>query len=429
MPSNPLPGPSWYGWDSRGLALHDSTARPVGLDGPKIPELVYMLYESMFASFTWVNPSFLVHHFHVDADRCSSAALVCGGTVRDDPENRFPSGDVPAGRFLIFISLWSLLVYDPVARWTWHWAGWSNSRGVLDFAGGTAVHITSGTTVLAFYVFYAMQTRRLRILRRNHEPQLATPRAATTPAVTYTTTTGPAENGPPNTDDRDSFFDSEHSQHEDQEQVVENAVKGGSNADAEMNNRGALVADKPPHNVNNIILGTALLWFGWFGFNGGSALGGNLRAVSAIASTHMAACAGGTCMLLLCWGMNYVDETFGRPSTEREEKRTTSVTHFCDGVVIALVAITPGAGFVCSAALSRVLVHVAYDDDLGTGVELGRLWHRIDLGHLLLQEVYGEVFVRSSAVRLRHPCRRRIRRHDPHRGIRRVRVSSLKISA
>ncbi|KAB5518033.1 ammonium transporter AmtB-like domain-containing protein, partial [Coniochaeta sp. 2T2.1] len=225
---NPLPGPSWYGGDPRGAALHDTVARPVGSAGPRIPEIVFELYESMFASFT--------------------AALVCGGAIRDDPQNKFPASDIPAGRFLIFISLWSLLVYNPVARWTWHWAGWSNQLGVMDFAGGTAVHITSGTTVLAFYIFHAIQT-------------------------------GPA------------------------------------------------AADRAPHNVNNIVLGTALLWMGWFGFNGGSALGGNLRAASACVATHVAACAGGTSMLLL-------------------DARNPSVTHFCDGVVIALVAVTPGAGFV-----------------------------------------------------------------------------------
>lgn len=47
-----LPGPSWYGWDARGVALHDSITRPVGSVGPRIPEVVFEFYESMFASFT-----------------------------------------------------------------------------------------------------------------------------------------------------------------------------------------------------------------------------------------------------------------------------------------------------------------------------------------------------------------------------------------
>lgn len=246
VPTSPSSGSSWYGWDSRGLALHDSTARPVGLDGPKIPELVYMLYESMFASFT--------------------AALVCGGTVRDGPESRFPSGDVPTGRFLIFISLWSLLVYDPVARWTWHWAGWSNGRGVLDFAGGTAVHITSGTTVLAFYVFYAIQTGRLRFFPRNHKPQTVAP-GSTAAAIVHPTANGPAGTDRLNDIDRDSLFGSDHSDPGDHGQAGGQSVKDhdGTNADIEMGNRAVFFADTAPHNVNNIVLGTALLWFGWYG--------------------------------------------------------------------------------------------------------------------------------------------------------------------
>jgi Amt family ammonium transporter len=231
----------------------------------------------------------------------------------------------------------------------------------MDFAGGTAVHITSGTTVLAFYVFYALQTGRLRLMKRKPESEPAASRTPA-PAVTYPSANGSAEDGQPNTNDEDSIWGSDHSQHEDQGQAVENATKDGSTADLEMNKRGVLIADKPPHNVNNIVLGTAMLWFGWFGFNGGSALGGNLRAVSAIASTHMAACAGGTCMLLLFWAMNYLDERFSKPSTDMEEKRTTSVTHFCDGVVIALVAITPGAGYVCPATQVRYVSRLADDD-------------------------------------------------------------------
>jgi len=57
-------------------------------------------------------------------------------------------------RFFVFITLWSILVYDVIARWTWHRRGWSNRLGVLDFAGGTPVHIASGTTVAAFAFFY-----------------------------------------------------------------------------------------------------------------------------------------------------------------------------------------------------------------------------------------------------------------------------------
>jgi len=104
-------------------------------------------------------------------------------------------------------------------------------------------------------------------------------------------------------------------------------------------------ADESPHNVNNIVLGTALLWIGWFGFNGGSALGGNLRAVSACVSTHVAACAGGTTSLLLFWVWNTLARAGGAGEGKKGQK-PPSVTHFCDGAVIGLVAITPAAGYV-----------------------------------------------------------------------------------
>jgi hypothetical protein len=105
-------------------------------------------------------------------------------------------------------------------------------------------------------------------------------------------------------------------------------------------------ADEGPHNVNNVVLGTALLWIGWFGFNGGSALGGNLRAVSACTSTHVAACAGGSANLLIFWFQNSMAQRFPAMDHDPDTYRTPSVILFCDGAVIALVAITPAAGYV-----------------------------------------------------------------------------------
>jgi hypothetical protein len=100
------------------------------------------------------------------------------------------------------------------------------------------------------------------------------------------------------------------------------------------------------HSVNNVVLGTALLWIGWYGFNGGSALGGNLRAVSAIASTHVAACAGGCAYLIAVWFLNSRAEKHPVPGYNPYRARELSIIEFCNGVVIALVAITPAAGYV-----------------------------------------------------------------------------------
>lgn len=66
----------------------------------------------------------------------------------------------PPTRFLAFITLWSIFVYYPVARWSWDHDGWSNRLGVMDFAGGTPVHIVSGTTVATFAMFCGIEERR-----------------------------------------------------------------------------------------------------------------------------------------------------------------------------------------------------------------------------------------------------------------------------
>lgn len=85
-----------------------------------------------------------------------------------------------------------------------------------------------------------------------------------------------------------------------------------------------------PHNVTHIVLGTVFLWVGWFGFNGGSALAMNLRAVMAIFVTNLSASVGGITWCLLDYRLEHKWSTVG----------------FCSGVIAGLVAITPGSGFV-----------------------------------------------------------------------------------
>ena len=89
-----------------------------------------------------------------------------------------------------------------------------------------------------------------------------------------------------------------------------------------------------PHNTTYIILGTVFLWFGWFGFNGGSALSANLRAVQAVIVTNLAASVGGLTWMFWDWRL----------------ERKWSAVGFCSGAVCGLVAITPGAGFVGAPA-------------------------------------------------------------------------------
>jgi Amt family ammonium transporter len=125
------------------------------------------------------------------------------------------------GPILVFIFLWSTLVYDPLACWTWNINGWSAVLGGLDFAGGTPVHISSGTAALAISIYLGKR------------------RGYGTERLAY-----------------------------------------------------------KPHNTTYVILGTVFLWFGWFGFNGGSALSANLRAVQACIVTNLAASVGGLTWML-----------------------------------------------------------------------------------------------------------------------------------
>ena len=125
------------------------------------------------------------------------------------------------GPLLVFVFVWSTLVYDPIACWTWNSNGWTFVLGGYDFAGGTPVHISSGTTALAVSIYLGKR------------------RGYGTEALAY-----------------------------------------------------------KPHNTTYVVLGTVFLWFGWFGFNGGSALSANLRAAQACIVTNLAASVGGLTWML-----------------------------------------------------------------------------------------------------------------------------------
>jgi Amt family ammonium transporter len=158
------------------------------------------------------------------------------------------AGRIRFRSYILFMVLFTLFIYAPLAHMTWHPDGLLMNLGVLDFAGGTVVHMSAGFAALA----------------------------------------GAVHLGPRNID------------------RLEHA------------------------NIPFIILGTGLLWFGWFGFNAGSALGANDDAVLALANTHFASAAG-----MITW-MFY----------ERYKGRKMNAVGACIGAIVGLVAITPAAGFV-----------------------------------------------------------------------------------
>lgn len=196
-------------------------APSIGSD--KIPDLMFALYQGMFA--------------------CITVALAVGAVAE-------------RGRMLpcvVFMFVWSTVVYDPIACWTWNSNGWAFNMGGLDFAGGTPVHIASGTAALAYS--YALGKRA---------------------------------------------------------------------------GHGTQALNFRPHNVTHIVIGTVFLWVGWFGFNAGSALSANLRAVMAAVVTNISAGVGGITWCLIDYRLEGKWSTVG----------------FCSGVVAGLVAITPASGFV-----------------------------------------------------------------------------------
>ena len=177
--------------------------------------------------------------------------------------------------YIVFIVLFSLLVYAPVAHWSWHPEGFLAKMGVWDFAGGTVVHITAGCAALAG----ALVLKR-RIVHREQQ-------------------------------------------------------------------------EIPPANVPYVLIGTGLLWFGWFGFNAGSAVASSTLAVNAFGTTNTAAAAGG-----LAW--MFFDVIKGKKP---------SVLGFCIGAVVGLVAITPAAGFVGISQSIIIGVVAAVISNIAVGIK------------------------------------------------------------
>ena len=209
--------------DGGGLigGLRFSFLNKVGIEPHgSIPHILFASYQGTFAVIT--------------------AVLISGAIVE---RMRF-------GPYLTFITLWSILVYAPIAHWVWG-GGWLGTLGALDFAGGTVVHINAAAAALVA------------------------------------------------------------------------ALVLGARKDYA---RQAII----PQNVPFTLLGAGLAWFGWFGFNGGSAFGANSSAALALANTMFAPMA-----TLVVWSLLDLMRT-----------RKTTAIGAATAIVVGLVAITPAAGFV-----------------------------------------------------------------------------------
>ncbi len=209
---------SWFGLKGVGTAPSDTYATT-------IPHILFMIYQCMFAVIT--------------------PALITGAFAER----------MKFGSFVVFSLLWAILVYNPVCHWIWGSGGWLGAKGVLDFAGGLVVHLTSGAGALAAALII----------------------------------------GPRQGFKKRSFM---------------------------------------PHNLPMTLLGTGLLWFGWFGFNSGSALAANGVAVTAFVATHLA---GMAAMASWCF-------------MEKIRQGNATTLGAASGAIAGLATVTPAAGFISANA-------------------------------------------------------------------------------
>ena len=237
-----------------------------------IPHSAFMIFQGMFAVIT--------------------PALITGAFAE---RMRFPA-------FVAFTLLWATFVYDPVAHWVWGVGGWLREMGVLDFAGGTVVHIISGVSGLVICLMIGKR-------------------------------------------------------------------------------KGYGTEAMRPHHLPMTVLGAGLLWFGWFGFNAGSALAANEIAANAFVVTHVSAAAATISWVVAEWKIH------GKPT----------VLGAASGGVAGLVSITPAAGFVtapsaiaigllggiiCFFSVSLIKSKFGYDDALDAfGVHgVGGAWGALATG-------------------------------------------------
>lgn len=274
----------------------------VGLDplpGQTIPHQLFVCFQMMFAVIT---PALIIGAF---AERIKFSG------------------------FLFFIVLWSTFVYDPMAHWVWAPGGWLFDKGVLDFAGGTVIHITAGVSALVMAIM--------------------------------------------------------------------------------IGKRNGSMSSPSPHNLPFAVLGAGFLWFGWFGFNAGSALAVKGQTVSAFINTNTAAAAAVLAWMALDWLIH----------------KTPTVLGVITGAVAGLVAITPAAGYVTPMAsifvgaggsvlgfifVTYVKKKFGYDDTLDVfGVHgMAGIWGAIATGIFAAKEIGGtdgllygnpgQVFVQAISV-------------------------------
>jgi Amt family ammonium transporter len=236
----------WVGLNGVGIEPNPDYA-------PTIPHAAFMMYQAMFAVIT--------------------PALITGAFAE---RMRFSA-------YLLFILLWSTIVYDPVAHWVWGAGGWLKKMGTLDFAGGIVVHLISGISALAAALIIGKR-------------------------------------------------------------------------------KGYLQEAMYPHNLPMTVLGAGLLWFGWFGFNAGSALSAGALSTMAFVATHTSAVSATVTWMIIEWLHRGKPTMFGAATGSIAGLATiTPASGFVSPMSALIIGLAAGA--VCYAALN-IKGKIGYDDSL-----------------------------------------------------------------
>jgi len=215
------------------IGLKNVGQDPSSVYATTVPQLAFMAFQAMFAIIT--------------------VALISGAVVER----------IKFSGLILFSALWMTLVYSPVAHWVWGSGGWLAKLGVLDFAGGSVVHINAGVSALALALLLGKR-------------------------------------------------------------------------------RGFPAEAMEPNNIPLVVLGAGLLWFGWFGFNAGSALRADGLAANAFVTTNTSAAAGAFTWMVISW-------IYRRPT----------ILGVVTGAVAGLATITPAAGYVTPLAAMAIGIAAA----------------------------------------------------------------------
>eukprot|EP01080_Neovahlkampfia_damariscottae_P002333 gene2333-2801_t len=244
------------------------------VNAPGVPLLLFCMYQCMFASIT--------------------PALISGSMAE---RTRFRT-------YCVFVALWMIFVYCPAAHIIWHPEGFLYKLGILDFAGGLVVHLSSGASAMIFAIFLRRRKGYYNIVDVFEKYF----------GILYAKVTGkpqPIENLPVQEEQ------GEPKEHRNLMDRIKDLPSAGG--------------DFYGHSISVLCIGTGILWVGWFGFNGGSSMTPNRVGVIGLVNTNFAGAVSGLTWMILAM---------------IHHRGKAPIVEICNGAICGLAAVTPGAGFI-----------------------------------------------------------------------------------